>query len=370
MDEFLNKLNINLPKLKRFINKSTAYELSQLSTPCYYPKTKKLYYELLALVGIKDKEFKEFVKNTYKNTKAAQWALWKDPTTNLLIVIMHIFLKNRDVKMFMSTMVYYMIVQYSRLMNKQIKYCYEDTFSYTLDNMTRTHLFYREKTISNSLFYLANEVQKRFKDDIKDWDIEKIISFIGISRHRISQSVKSFAESYYRYRKEGMSIKTQNEPTDDEVNVYQYKVQQRGQKLITELLKKITVYRTIDRKSFDEAKDLTKVKTSVATLMIEKLNNEKNMENIKIIMQLFLKEVTDVSMICGKNYLPTVKRLMTVKRTTAKVYFKAQVNILVKDIIEDMDFRETYEKYTSQTQFIINSFLAFYLTGMIKNSIC
>ena len=370
MDELLNKIKLDIPKLKRFISTSAARELSALSAPCYYPKTKKFYFELLNILGIKDKDVKEFIKRNYKGTKAEKWLLWKDPGTNLLVFIMYLFLKNREQAAFSSTMVYYMIIQCSRLMHKQIKYCYEDTFKYTLDNLTRTHLFFREKTIPNSLYYLANEMKKRYQRDIGNWNIEKLIAFIGVARHRISQSVKSFAENYYKYRKEGSVIKTQIEDPDDESNAYQYKVLERGQKIVDDMVKKITTYKVVDRKAFEEAKNISKIKTSIAVLIVNKLTNEKNYNNIKIVLQLFIKNLTDVSMICGRDYVPYVKKLMAVKRTTAQLYFKAQINILLMDVLEDMKFTETYQKYTAQTQFIINSFLAFYITGIMKNMLC
>lgn len=371
MNELLNKINEpDLLKLSRFITLSAAKELSALSEPCYYPKTKRFYFEIINILHITDRDFKDFVKRNYLGSKAENWNLWKDVGTNLLVFVMHLFLKYKDQKAFSSTVVYYMIIQYARLMNKQIKYCYEDTFKYTLDHLTRTHLFYREKTIPSSLYYLASVIQNTYKESIMEWDLERIIAFIGVSRHRISQSVKSFAESYYKYRKEGSSIKTQNEETDDDENAYQYKVLERGQKVVDDVTKKITTYKIIDRKSFDEAKRISKIKTSVAIIIVDKLTNEKHFNNIKIALQLFVKDLKDVKMICGNDYIPYVKKLMALKRTNSLLYFKAQINILLLNVIKDTDLNIAYDKYTPQTQFIINSFLAFYLSGLVKNNLC
>ena len=370
MNELIGKINPDLPKLKRFINLSAAKELSALSEPCYYPKTKKFYYEILNILQIKDKDFKDFVKRNYKGSKAEKWNLWRDAGTNVLVFVMYLFLKNKDRKSFSSTMVYYMIVQYSRLMHKQMKYCYEDTFKYTLDNLTRTHLFFREKTIPNSLFYLAEIMDKRYKDNIAEWDLEKIIAFIGVARHRISQSVKSFAQNYYRYRKDGAVIKTQNEETDDDANAYQYKVLQRGQKVVDDVTKKLVSYKLVDMEAFNEAKKISKIKTSIGTMIADKLTNETNQNHIRTALQLFLKDLKEVNMICGSGYIPYVKRLMAIKRTTAQLYFKAQINILLRQVLKDVDYLETYNKYTSQTQFIISTFLALYITLVMRNTLC
>jgi hypothetical protein len=371
MEDILQKTTTNLNNVKQYVTRNAARELSSLSEPCYYPKTKRIYFELLNALKLTDREFKQFVLRNYKGTKAEKWVLWKDPLTNLLVYIMHLFLKNNDIRSFASTMVYYMIVQYSRLMNKQIRYCDADAFKYTLDTLTRTHLFFREKSIPNSLYYLANIMQTTYKDDIKDWNIERLILFIGAARHRISQSVKSFAENYYRSKKAGVSIKTQAEPTDDEDSpVYQIKVFERGTKAIESAAQKITSYRVTDRKALEDAKKYSKIKTSIATLIVNELSTPKYYDDIKVAMQLFLKDVTTVSMICGDDYRIHVKKLMAIKRTNAQLYFKAQINILLMKIFENIGFDKSYQKYTSQTQFIINSFLAYYVTSVLRNLIC
>lgn len=370
METLLKKINPNKTALKRFITTNTTRELSALSQPCYYPKTKRFYFELLNILKIKDKDMKEFVKRTYKGTKAENFNLVNDVGTNILVFIMHYFLVEKDKAAFSMTMVYFMIIQYARLMNKQIKYCYEDTFKYTLDTLTRTHLFFREKSIPNSLYYLARQMQTNYIDDFKNWDVDRIIAFLSASRTRISQSVKSFAEHYYRNRKAGSSIKTQGDDTDDDSNSYQYQVLQRGQKLIDDITKKITTYKTIDRKAFDEARDISKIKSSIATVIANSLTSEDNFNNIKILLQLFIKDIKNVDMLCGKEFYDNVKRLMAVKRTVAQLYFKSQVNILLIQILKDSNLLETYSKYTSQTKFIINSFLAFYVTIILKRSIC
>lgn len=166
-------------------------------------------------------------------------------------------------------------------------------------------------------------------------------------------------------------IKTQGEINDEEGdNSYQYKVLEKGQKITDDLTKKITTYKIIDRKAFDEAKDISKIKTSIATLIVNGLTKEENFNNIKIIYQLFVKNAKTVDMVCGDEFYKYVKRMMAVKRTVAQMYFKAQVNILLMDILKDVGFLKSYEKYTSQTKFIINSFLAFYLTIMLRRSVC
>jgi len=283
---------------------------------------------------------------------------------------MHIFLKNNKKDAYEAALTYYMVRQYGHLINKQIKYCNSELFTYALENLTKTHLFSREKTIGNSIFHLTREAQKRFTKDIADWNKEKLEDFILISRHRISQSVKSFAEHYYRAHKEGSRIRTSIEATDDEDGSVQLITLEKGKRVIDNTVKKITVYKTLDRKAFDESKRVTKVRSSIADMIIRSVHDLKYENNIKAVLQMFVKDANKTSMVCGKEYYIYVKRLMSIKRTRSKVYFKQQVNVLLLKILEENDFTKTYNSYNSQTQFIINSFLAYYLTMVLRNIIC
>ncbi len=370
MEELINKAQIDIPRLHRYIKMTAAFELSKLSEPCYYPPLKRTYHEMLRQLRISDSDMKAFIKRMYKGTRAERWNLWRMPDHNLMIFMMHIFLKNKKNDGYEAAMLYYMIRHYSHLISKHMKYCNIDLFRYVLETLTKTHLFAREKTIGNSLIYLSKELQKRFTKDIADWNVDKIIDFISISRHRISQSVKSFAEHYYRAHKEGSRVRTQLEPTEDEEGMTQLITLEKGKRVIDEAVKKITVYKTIDRKAVEDSKRVTKVRSSITDMIIRSISDLKYANNIKTILQLFVRDVTETSSICGKDYYRYVKRLMSVKRTRSKVYFKQQVNILVRMILKENDFLDTYNTYTSQTQFIVNSFLAFYLTTVLRNSIC
>jgi hypothetical protein len=371
MKELLSKAHIDIPRLHRYIKMTVAFELSKLSEPCYYPPLKKTYHEMLRQLRISDADMKAFIKRMYKGTRAERWNLWRMPDHNLLILIMHIFLQAGKKDAYEAAMLYYMMRHYSHLINKHIKYCNIDLFRYVLETLTKTHLFAREKTIGNSLLHLAKEMEKRFTKDIANWNVDKIIDFISISRHRISQSVKSFSEHYYRAHKEGNRVRTHLEPTDEEEEgMTQLITLEKGKRVIDEAVKKITVYKSLDRKAFDEAKTVTKVRVSIADMIIRSINELKYSDNIKTILQLFVKDITKTSSLCGKDYYNYVKRLMSVKRTRSKIYFKQQVGILTVQILRENEFLDVYNSYTSQTQFIINSFLAFYLTGVLKNIAC
>ena len=339
MHLILDKLNnIDYNKLKKFILNTATTELSKLSEDCYYPSMKRNYFELLNICKITTRDLTDFVKRFYQGTPAATWKLQKDPYTNLLIIIMHLFLLKKDYIAYQATMIYFMIRYYSNLMHKQIRWCNKDVFKYTLEHIAKVHLFAREKTIPNSLYFLSKEMEKKYTEVILDGNVDGIISFISQSRHRISQSVKSFAENYYKASKEGLAIKTQKEDPGEKENIHQYQVLEKGEKIIDKVTKKMTIYKIIDHKALDEAKKLTKVKMGVATEISKKLVDSKYSDNIRIILKLFVKDLTNVKDLCGPEYYKYVKKLMGVKRNTSKIYYKQQVNELLQLILKEMNY--------------------------------
>lgn len=373
MEILLERSKINEKLLQRVMLKLTSDDVNNLSQPCYIPGHKREYHIILNATGLTDKDIKDFVKRTYKGTIAQNFNIANEPGTNLLLFIMWYALKMKNETLYYATLVYHMIRQYGHVMKRHFKqFCNPEVFEYAMETLTKTHLFYREKTIANSLFHLAKEVQKKYTKDIKTFNVDGIIQFISVSRHRISQSVKSFAEHYYRAWKSGDAIKVQGDQSDDEAenNYQQQQKQERGKQLIDSVVKKITVYKEIDNVSLKESIRITRIKPVIADLIVKDLKDIKYSDEIRLILQLFIKEINNRTMLCGSGYELYVKKLMAVKRTNSRIYFKQQISIITTKVMKSIGYLQTFESYTNQTKFMINTFVAFYLTMIIRNMAC
>ena len=371
MQKLLDKSKINKHKLKSDLSKIIAFNLGQLVEPCFKPSLKKYYYEMLKISNLTEKDLKDFTKEYWKGRKESKFLLHNDRISMFYIFIMHCLSQEKNQIIFKYMMIFYTIRYYRALMDKYFpNFCDKDLFRYTLETINKTHLFSREKTIPSALFHISNEMIRRYSNSIKDNDKDKISKFIQESRHRIEQSVRSFAESYYRNSKEGALIKTELEPQDNEENIYQYQSTEKSTRLVNDVVRKITVYRYVDHKAQEEARNISRIKSSLATIITNNLNNTKFSDDLKIILNLFMKDVRNVDMICGKGFYTYVKKLMSVKRTTSKTYFKQQVNILLLKVLDESKYRKNYDSLSSQTQFLVASFLGHYLTMVVRNSIC
>ncbi len=369
MEQLLAKAKINDSRLKSHLAKVVAKNLGALSEPCYYPQVKKNFYEFLKLTGLTEKDVKEFTKRRWKGTKYARFATQTNAIANFYVFLLQYFLKKKDKRAYEYMMAFYMIRHYANLMHKTFKYCNDDSFKYALEVLTKTHLFAREKTISNAVYYLASEMVRHWTKRIQNGDIDELSKFMQDSRTRVSQSMKSFAQTYYKAAEAGLGLGSEEEPSEEE-NVYQIKAAEKGNRLADEMTKKITVYRLSDRKSQEAARRIANINSSLATQIVSKLNNIKYSDNLRTIYKLFLKDLPDAKSLCGKKYEAYVRQLMSIKRTKMKIYFKQQVNLLLMNVLDEINEKTKYSERTSQTQFLVNLFLAYYLTMALKNTVC
>jgi len=371
MEILLNKAKINRIQLRQFIIRITAEELSSLSEPCYYPALKKYYFDLLKLTGLNERDIIDFFSNLFKGTKAPEGFLLNDETTNLLIFIMHYFLINKDDIGYSATMLYHMIRQYSNLMHRRIAFCQPEAFKYALDNISKTHLFAREKTIPNAIYFLSKEMIRLHTDHLLNAEPDGIFAMVYLSRHRLSQSLRSFAELYYKAAKEGLGYKTQEEaPEESETERYQKQESDRSKMVAERVIQSIVVYKNIDKSAIEDAKKVTRININLANQLANKLVDMKYSDDIRIIVELFVKDLSSVSELCGSKFLPYTRSLMSLKRTTKQIYFKKQVNDLTIKLVKDIGYYDKFESLTNQTQFLISAFVAFYIAIVTRHLVC
>ncbi len=369
MDNLLNKSNINDSKLKSFYLKRVATEISALSEPCYYPKLKKDYFDLLHICKLTDKDVKDYVKSFYKGTPASNWLLHKDPITNLNIFLMYYFLKKKDMKSYRNLMIYYFIRIYTNLINKQIKTCSKDAFKYALNNLSKNHLFYREKNISKTIFFMAKIFQEKYKKGIEDKNVIVITKFITEARHRISQSIKSFATIYYDAVATGKGIKEPFEGNDD-VGSFEYKksLESSGEVVIRNIVDNVCIYRYVDKQSKYKAITLSHIDKSLADKIVLKFANLKYKQDLITILSLFIKELKKPKDLCGKEFYSIIKTIIrTVKYPNN---LQNSILLILTKVIKDIRYTKKYEMLNNSDKKNIYIFITLYISFLLRNKLC
>jgi hypothetical protein len=248
MDDLLTKANIEQEdELRSYVVRTAADELAKLSEPCYYPEIPNHYHELIHLTGLTEADIKQSFKEFFRGVKTAPLNIHRDPKSQILIFLIHYFLIKNDIQSYVSTLLYYMLKAYSNLMWKRIPHCNKDVFRYTLDHLSKTHLYNREKSIAGAVYYMMQQMRNKFTDAFKSKDAEQIGLFMSEARSRLRQSITSFQNAYYKFHKQGLKFR---EPyVGEEGQEFEYQTLEKRNMLVSEITKSITVYREIDEKA-------------------------------------------------------------------------------------------------------------------------
>ncbi len=372
MDIFEKKVNFNPTRIYRMISRQLGQDINGLSEPCYKIHTKKFEAELYREMRINPKDLRDLAKRTYEGTKFFNFDIAKVPFTIALAYIYYRFAKARKKQIAEAIMIYTIVKHYGSSSDKAYpKVCLPDTFRYALSNLTKTHLFYREKTVANAIIHIGKAMNEKKYSIMDLWEPEKLYRFIIDGRTWISQSVKSFANTYYRAAAEGKTIgieKTAESP--DEQNMFQTTTGSAGkQAAIEKFVKNMFVYKNHDRDAVNEAKRLSRVKNNIAESVIPVIHDKSSEENVKIILTSFLKEVLDSRGLCEQEFYRIVKKLMMKRNYKDTFQFRNLVVGFTNNVYEAANPISS-KNLTQRDMISLSIFVAYYVTISFRNLFC
>ena len=123
-------------------------------------------------------------------------------------------------------------------------------------------------------------------------------------------------------------------------------------------------------KRLSEFLKITQICKSRATDIIKELTNKampgNYFDDVKMILELFLKSPRSASDMDKKDYLMPTLKLMKIKRTTKQVYFKKQVMDLFSKIINNAGSVKYFQGSPSRRNSVSQNFWLFTLQGLWK----
>jgi len=370
MEELLKIAKPDFPKLSKIIRHIAGIHLSNLSEPCYFPDHKVYYFEFLNALTLTDQDVKQWIKYFWKGMPQAKAGIQTRTTPMLLAFLMWLFLKEKNQLSYESTMIFFTEVMYANSMQGSFpKFCNIDVFRYTLDHLAKTHLFVREKTISGAIFHLSKEMMKKHTETIRNVDKLRISMFMQELRTRINQSVWSFAEQYYINAEEGKKYTTPWETEEGKGEAVAPAVE-NVERIATEIARRITIYGEINPQNLETAQKLTKISGTFAADIAKQVSIPEHKEDVKLIIELFLRELRSVKQICGRDFFGMVTSLLSIKRTTRQVYFKKEVTSLLLKVLRQSKQEKKFLGLTRQTQFSAITFLSLYIMLFARQTLC
>ena len=363
----INKINldpntivseIDYKKLHMFILRNVSNELSGLTGDCYYPKIAALFKDLLHLTNSNEDVLIAYSKKKYANPK---YKLLHDPQTTLLILIIQQFLSIKDIGAAMATFHLFSVRTYTNTLYTFIKYCNPEYFRSALNMLSKNHLFVVKQTIGSSIMYLSNELFAKHRLSLERDDADEIHKLIYEIRTRFFQSVRSFAEKYYKVSQGIGVIKSEEEKEYDPT--FERKIRQ----FIENIVKDIAIFKHIDDRAREDSQHLTKFNRKLSHLYVEKISQPIYTEKLKSILYLMLIPIKDFTIVTNIKFLEHIKKLMSVKISIQEVYFKKIVSQVHDDIIKSLNLTKWFNDLSIQSKAISRNFVAYYLAFFVRD---
>jgi hypothetical protein len=366
------KITFNPRRIYQLIVRQLGKDINGLSEPCYKVHTKVLETTIFRELKITSREWNMLGREISK-VKPGAGDTVKVPFTVALSYLYYRYIKAGERRMAQDILLYLLVKFYGSRFHKHLPAgCHDETFRYTLENLAKPHLFYKYKTIANSLIYLSDVINKKFITRMKTPEIDMLVvyDFIIESVNRVAQSSRSFFQSYYRNREAGKGIAIEVTPDDDAENKNMFQTTTGSDRRLAateKFIKSMFVYKNHDKKAIDESKRISRVKNNLAEIIIPMIHDKKSEEPIKLILMSFLKEILDTNSLCGNDFYKIVKRLMLKRNFKDTFRFRALVTNFTNSMYENVS---TLQTASERDKISLSIFVSFYITISFRNLFC
>ena len=203
--------------IRRKISSLVGYEFSEMGNPCYIPKFIKYKRELSILLNITKydiKQFKDSISPKYR------FNMLVESYTLMIIISMLYYGKKRKEEISQLFFNFIGIKFYSSVLHIFFpKFCSDEIWKNSLNTVSSKHLFKVHNGVANTVMYLCSSIYKKYRSKILSSSLtdRELYLMIYELRTRIFQSIRSFAENYYKISKIKSTMKTDNIEEDSEI---------------------------------------------------------------------------------------------------------------------------------------------------------
>jgi len=306
----------------------------------------------------KKKEFLKQFSSSYRNFNILQ-----DIIT--IILLNNIIYKCRK-KDFDSALNYSLILAlkfYGSLLNIFFsKGCIPEIWELSLNSLNGTHLFKVKKGILQAIVFLNKEVFNKYKNLFDDPKLEDktVVLYVNELRSRLSQSLKSFAEKYYKIfnEKEKFLGKTSKENILSDYN--------NKNVLSIKLANSFCVYDNKEELILNIAVKKSGSDKIKSEFLLDSLNDPNYQDDIKFLFFLILSLTSlekNVLKVCNE------KSIFFIAGNIMKDVYK-RGNYSIKKVIEKLIEISFQEKIDKKEKEKLIHFLAIYILFFFKKKLC
>lgn len=341
--------------LERFLSNIIGKEFSNMLGPCYNPKPIKYYNDLKRYTGFDDSDVNKFFKSMPSNY-IRNFKIISNKIT--ILILLSILFYSQTKKFKMAELFYYLLAIrfYSNSFSKHWRFCKDDVWKKAEELLSIKHLFKVKSGIPNAIMYLGRTEYEKRKDLLTNKNINEddILKTLYAIRHRVAQSVRSFANRYYE--EEAM------ESRDDIKTAKELELKSKGD-IVEFVSSGIATYRQIDNNAMSMAESESRVRKDIVKLFIKDLTHVKNRNDLEFILNIINKfqNLKEVCLDYRRKNL--IRRVIQDTRKIDKFSIKETIINLIEE-------QDNYKKYrTINKNQMVLVFLS-YITHFIKNRVC
>lgn len=343
-------------KIYRNMSKIYSTELVNISKPCYYPKLSRYKLDIQKEFGITNEEillFKSNIIDKYKNFK-----IYGDKYTITILIIILYYQRQKkfeNAKIFFDFLALKFYDSLAHILFP--KYCNSEAWILALNNVSHRHLFKVKNGIPSAIRYISSLEYEKNKQNLMDPNLtdETMVKIINMLRTRIAQSLKSFAETYYKAIKDmGRSKGGDGIESTKEIDIISDKYSTL-----------ICTYKQIDKNALSKAVKQSGIQKNIAEDIIKSLSNVKNRESLRYLIVLLYRMMdNDVKFICmEKNRRLMIRRILGNELLPNKETVKSKILELLYSLDIGHKIKTVYN-----VQLV--SFFSHYITMFLQNRIC
>jgi hypothetical protein len=341
-------------KIYRYVSRIVGNELSSVSNSCYRPNLVTYRNQFFSVMKYEKQQGREFKKQVSK--KISGFGIFQDDfTICILMGLVHFGRENHKelAKLFylLLTLKFYNSVVFKSFP----RFCSDPLWDMALTKISATHLFRSRGGIANALIHVTNSLFDIYSPAIltKEMSEKDFLRITQDLRTRISQSMKSFAETYYKLQKSNSAGMGEAEDTEET----------QGSDLIADRISSsICTYNQIDVRVRDIAITKSGINRDIAETITEDISVVNHRDKIKFII-ILLNRIYPLRKICKETTRNTL-----VRKIESGAKFGKYV---VKDEILDLLYNTElgYRLKSIHTKQLV-MFFSHYLTLYLQKKIC
>jgi len=275
------------PRVNKKVSQIVGNELTNLSKPCYYPKMVRYFKDLKADLGITDDDIARFKKENLSR-KYASFVMMKDNQIVCLMMTFIFFAQAKKITISKLFFLYLNLVFQSNLMHRQFpKFCNPDAYALAFDRVSHRHLYKQKGGIPPTVQFISEAEFKKWHKLITGPRLtdESFVKMVYASRTRLNQSIKSFAEIYYKIAKD----KSSQISGDD--------AESKLEGVADRIAMMMCIYGNIDKSALSNAILKSGIRKDVGIMIISELSTPDYKEQLRFII-LLMHKLSGLNNIC------------------------------------------------------------------------